>query len=122
MGASGGDFLCLAFTETAVIATANTPADIGQNHGSPEKASCANVSDIDRYRPLGTVMNESARSLADARKHHRASYQTFETSLVVIHVLCKSWWESGKDRMRFPVAEKIALHTAGAKGRIAGSP
>lgn len=104
------------------VASANRLAAIDKNHGSPEKSSSANGSDLDRYRPLGTVMTKSVHPLADDRKHHRSSYQTFETSLVVIHVLCKSWWESGKDRMRFPVAEKIALHTAGAKGRIAGSP
>jgi len=38
------------------------------------------------------------------------------------HALRRSWCLSGSERIRFPVARKTALQTAGARGRIAGSP
>src|SRR5215472_17589015 len=38
------------------------------------------------------------------------------------YALLKSWFLSGSERMRLPVAEKIALHKAGARGGTAVSP
>src|ERR1700745_1179248 len=38
------------------------------------------------------------------------------------YALLKSWFLSGSERMRLPVAEKIALHSAGARGGTAVSP
>src|SRR5262249_14429633 len=38
------------------------------------------------------------------------------------YALLKSWFLSGSGRMRLPVAEKIALHNAGARGGPAVSP
>src|SRR5262249_59217110 len=38
------------------------------------------------------------------------------------YALLKSWFLSGSERMRLPVAEKIALHKAGARGGTAGLP
>src|SRR5215472_878284 len=38
------------------------------------------------------------------------------------YALLKSWFLSGSERMRLPVAEKIALHKAGARGGTGVSP
>ena len=39
-----------------------------------------------------------------------------------VYANCTSWFFSGNDRMRLPVAAKIALSTAGAATKIVGSP
>ena len=38
------------------------------------------------------------------------------------YALLKSWFLSGRERMRLPVAEKTALHKAGASGGTGVSP
>ena len=39
-----------------------------------------------------------------------------------VHASVMFWFFSGNDRMRLPVAAKIALSTAGAATKIVGSP
>ncbi len=43
-------------------------------------------------------------------------------TLLGAQALRRSWCLSGSDRMRLPVAAKIALHSAGANGGSPGSP
>src|SRR5262245_30198868 len=77
-----------------------------------EDQSISLVADRAGSRRQGRVASKDAR-LTERFKHaqSRRSY-----------AFLKSWFLSGSERMRLPVAEKIALHKAGARGGTAVSP
>ena len=56
------------------------------------------------------------RTLPNAAGNLRFGRQRF------VHASVMFWFFSGNDRMRLPVAAKIALSTAGAATKIVGSP
>src|SRR5215217_6691871 len=64
-----------------------------------------------RDAPYGDVLNEEGARRVFAAARHPGD-----------HALPRSWFLSGRLRMRLPVAAKIALSTAGAATAIVGSP